>query len=113
MKSKLLTAARWFLAVPFALVTLVLLIVTAFTMLWWELIGLILRLVPGRARRFLGRWLGAFLFSWALVATLFCAALTAWAIHGKSFWPRFSALCESSIAGLEEIPRLRDMGGFW
>lgn len=82
-------------------------------MAWWELIGLGLRLLPERWSMRVGRVVGAMPFTWWLVATLMLAALAAWAIRGREVMATHRALCENSIEQLENIPRLREIGGFW
>lgn len=92
--------------IPAVLLTIVLLA-------WWELIGLLLRLPPKPVRFHGGRYLGALPFAWALSGTLGLAALTAWALRGGPVKARFADMAEGCIAQLENIPRLREIGGLW
>ena len=104
---------RGFLVLPLLPLLLLMVVLTAASLLWWEALGVFLRLAPGRARRVVGRYLGAIPFAWLLTGTLHLAALTAWSIRGGRVKARFSDMAEGCICQLEDIPRLREIGGFW
>lgn len=104
---------RGFLVLPLLPALLLMVLLTTASLLWWESVGILLRLVPGQARRVIGRYLGAVPFAWLLTGTLQLAALTAWSIRGGRVKARFADMAEGCICQLEDIPRLREIGGFW
>lgn len=81
--------------------------------LWWNLIAALALVGGKRGRFYVGRFLGAYPFSYAVVLVLGVAAILHCCLRGV--WSRvwFRQAAEDCVATLETMGNLRPMGGLW
>lgn len=100
------------LALPVAAISILLFPLVLLSILWWEIIGFVLALTP-RLRFYLGRYLGAYPFSLALVLFAGTGALAVSMISPSSGWVSFRAAMSETVTYLGRSKRLALMGGLW
>lgn len=113
MKLILIGTARLLLG----LITFVLIwpavLLTVLLMLWWYAVGIVGWFGGPWIRFHLGRWLGAYLFSWSVVLVLIITAL--FHANATGVWTRawFRQMAENCVVHLQTVQELKKMGGLW
>ena len=113
MKMLLIGTARLLLGlVTFVLIWPALVLPTVI-MVWWHLVGIVGWFGGRRVRMFLGRWLGAYLFSWSVVLLLAIMAL--FHANATGVWSRawFRQAAENCVVQLQTMQDLKKIGGLW
>lgn len=113
MKMLLMGTARLLLGIVTLLLIVPALLLVVIAMVWWHLVGIVGWFGGRRVRMFLGRWLGAYLFSWSVVLLLAVTAL--FHANATGVWTRswFRQAAENCVVHLQSMPDLKKIGGMW